>query len=100
MAESSIEFEWDEEKARINLSKHSISFEEAQTAFKDAFAYIIDDPDPSLDEHREILIGRSARQRLVFVSFTERAPFHIRLISARKADSEERAIYEENNRVS
>ncbi len=76
-----------------------MSFEEAQTAFDDEFARIFDDPDHSLDEHREILIGQSEKNRLIFVSYTERESNRIRLISARKADAEERAVYEEKKSI-
>jgi uncharacterized DUF497 family protein len=37
-------FEWDEEKARQNLHKHGVSFEEASTIFGDPFSVTIDDP--------------------------------------------------------
>ncbi len=99
MAERFIEFEWNSEKAQFNLKKHGVSFEEAQTAFDDEFARIFDDPDHSLDEHREILIGQSEKNRLIFVSYTERESNRIRLISARKADAEERTVYEEKKSI-
>ncbi len=50
-------FERDWAKAEANLSKHDVSFEEALTVFADPLATIFDDPDHSLDEHREIIIG-------------------------------------------
>jgi hypothetical protein len=40
-----IEFEWDAAKAKINLGKHRISFEEATSAFYDALSVTIADPD-------------------------------------------------------
>ena len=43
-------FEWDDVKNKINLKKHSVSFEEAQTVFFDDNAIEFDDPDHSLDE--------------------------------------------------
>jgi uncharacterized protein (DUF4415 family) len=46
---SRLRFEWDEQKARVNASKHSVSFEEAQTVFLDERALLIDDPDHSGD---------------------------------------------------
>lgn len=52
--------EWDENKATSNLSKHKVSFEEAQTVFDDSLAVTIDDPDHSLDERRFITIGESS----------------------------------------
>ena len=52
-----MEFAWDERKARSNLTKHGVSFEEAQTAFLDENARLIDDPDHSEEEERFLLIG-------------------------------------------
>jgi hypothetical protein len=90
-----IEFEWDDEKAKINLRRHNgVSFEEAETVFGDPFAHILDDPDHSLDEERAIIIGYSQKHRLLFVSFAARGNV-IRIISARQADLPEREIYEE-----
>ena len=50
-----LRFEWDPRKARVNLSKHSVSFEEAVTVFTDPFARIFDDPDHSIEEPRAII---------------------------------------------
>ncbi len=89
-------FEWDQAKAEANLSKHDVSFEEALTVFADPLAKIFDDPDHSLDEHREIIIGHSTRQRLLLVCFVERQGT-VRLLSARLATRLERQDYEENS---
>ena len=90
-------FEWNDEKARTNLEKHGVSFEEAQTVFDDDDAGIKDDPDHSVGEHREIIVGRAASRRLLLVSFTERGE-NIRIISARTATRRESTLYEEENR--
>ena len=90
-------FEWDAQKARLNRTKHSVTFEEAQTAFLDDLARIDSDPDHSDDEDREILIGYSTSRRLLVVSFVDRGET-LRIISARKADSQERRAHEEKNR--
>lgn len=90
-------FEWDEAKAQANLAKHGVSFEEAQSVFDDDNAGIKDDPDHSLGEHREIIVGHSVAGRLLLVSFTERAE-NVRIISARAASPRERRFYEEENR--
>jgi len=37
-------FEWDEKKAKINLQKHNVSFEEASTVFADDLSITIEDP--------------------------------------------------------
>ena len=55
-------FEWDENKNRINQSKHKISFEEAQTVFYDERALVIDDPEHSEEEERFIILGMSLWQ--------------------------------------
>ncbi|MGE5139508.1 MAG: BrnT family toxin [Rudaea sp.] len=94
MRSETFEFEWNVEKARQNELRHGITFEEAETAFDDAHARVGYDPDHSLSEHRLILIGHSDRNRLLFISFTERHG-RIRIISARKATRNERKRYEE-----
>lgn len=91
----SLRFEWDPEKAEANIVKHDVSFEEALTVFADRLARIFPDEDHSVDEFREIIIGHSAGQRLVLVSFIETEE-RIRIISARKATRRERKDYEEN----
>ncbi len=98
MPQSTLNFEWNAEKAAVNLSKHGVSFEEAATSIADDFAYVITDEQHSEDEPREILIGYSYRHRLLFVSFVLRAPNLIRIVSARKANPKERRDYEENTR--
>ena len=75
------EFEWDATNARENLKKHGVAFEEALTVFADPLARIFDDPDHSENEQRELIVGHSAQQRLLVVSFTERQP-RTRIISA------------------
>ena len=67
-----LQFEWDGRKAQGNLSKHNVSFEEAQTVFLDPLACIFDDEFHSIDEVREIIIGHSSNKRLLLVCFTER----------------------------
>ncbi len=89
-----MEYEWDENKASINLSKHGISFEEAKTAFSDPLYIDFYDPDHSYDEHRFILMGKSIQGKLLFVSYMERSNA-IRLISARDATPSERKAYEQ-----
>jgi uncharacterized DUF497 family protein len=88
-------FEWDIKKDAANLRKHGIPFEEAKTVFTDPFARLIADPDHSDDEDRFILLGASIHSRLLVVCHCIRSIDSIRLISARKADKQERSIYEE-----
>jgi uncharacterized DUF497 family protein len=53
----SLEFEWDPSKADENAKNHGVGFDEALTVFGDPAARILDDPDHSTDEAREIIIG-------------------------------------------
>ncbi|RJP26985.1 MAG: BrnT family toxin [Candidatus Omnitrophota bacterium] len=89
-----MKFEWDSKKARSNIRKHKVSFEEATTALSDPMAATNADPDHSLNEERFITIGVSIRGRLLVVSHTEQG-HTIRIISARLASKGERTIYEE-----
>jgi uncharacterized DUF497 family protein len=90
-----MEFEWDKEKAAINLAKHGVSFEEAKTVFDDLFYVDFYDPDHSTDEHRYLIIGESQHGRLLLISYTERDN-KVRLISAREATRTERETYEKH----
>lgn len=90
-------YEWDPKKARANLRKHQVSFEEAASVFLDPLAVTYPDPDHSYDELREITLGHSANQRVIFVYHTQRRD-RIRIIGARKATARERQQYEESIR--
>ena len=90
------EFEWDAQKAAENLKNHGVAFDEALTVFADPLANIFDDPDHSDEERRELIIGHSAPQRLLVVSFTDRGR-RTRIISARQATARERRDYEEDS---
>ena len=93
-----MKFQWDPEKAKNNLRKHDVSFDEAVTVFKDPLAFIFDDMEHSESEHREIVIGYSALSKLLLVCFVEKQGDLIRIISARKATRKEKEDYEENAR--
>ena len=89
-----MKIEWDPKKAKSNLDKHGVSFEEAATALSDPMAATGADPDHSLTEERYVTFGVSGKGRLVVVSHTEKDQT-IRIISARKASKGERELYEE-----
>jgi uncharacterized DUF497 family protein len=94
MESDKLRFEWDAAKSRRNIRKHGISFEEAQTVFSDEQALLIEDPDSSADEERFVLLGLSVLARhLVVCHCYRKAGDVIRIISARKANSAERAVY-------
>ncbi|MEA3341277.1 MAG: BrnT family toxin [Chloroflexota bacterium] len=87
-------FEWDTEKAKENIRKHQVSFEEAKTVFGDPFLLTFPDPKHSVDEQRYLSIGACSKGRILVVVHTER-DVSIRVISCRKATRKERKVYEE-----
>lgn len=93
--------EWDSGKAKTNLQKHKVSFEEAKTVFYDEQALFIGDPDHSdLEEERFVLIRRSQKLRLLVVCHCYRESAEIiRIISARKATKKESGQYKENSLI-
>jgi uncharacterized protein len=91
-----MEFEWDDDKASANESKHGVSFTESSTVFGDPLAVTFDDPVHSTAEIRYLTIGLSAMGRVLIVSHTDR-DIAIRIISAREASRGERKGYEDGN---
>ncbi|HYA14129.1 MAG TPA: BrnT family toxin [Syntrophales bacterium] len=87
-------FEWDEVKARENLKKHKVSFDEGKTIFSDPFLLTFPDVENSGTEERYVNIGLSLRDRVLVLTHTERQG-KIRIISCRKATARERTHYEE-----
>ena len=89
-----LSFKWDSKKAKENLEKHNISFEEAQTVFSDPNARMIYDTEHSDDEERFIILGISSALRLLVVCHCYREnDMIIRIISARKATRKEQKQY-------
>jgi hypothetical protein len=86
-------FEWDRRKAKSNVAKHEVSFEEAATVFGDPDSLTIDDPSHSKNEERFVTIGRSHHGKLLVVVHTDRGD-NIRIISARLPSRRERRTYE------
>ncbi|MGH9958460.1 MAG: BrnT family toxin [Pyrinomonadaceae bacterium] len=89
----SFTFEWDDEKAAENLTKHGVSFSEASTVFADPLSRTILDPLHSEKEDRFVSVGQSGLQRTLVVVHTYRGAV-IRIISARTATGRERKDYE------
>ena len=87
-------YEWDPLKAAANVKKHRVTFEEAASVFLAPAALTFWDPDHSQEEDREITIGRSTRQRVLFVAHVTREG-RVRIISARRATRQEQKQYEE-----
>ena len=87
-------FEWNEAKSKANIRKHGVSFEEAKSVFFDEYACLIADPDHSDTEDRFVLLGLSARLRLLLVCHCfEVDDSLIRVISCRKATRKEMSLY-------
>lgn len=85
-------FVWDADKARKNLAKHGVSFEQASTAFFDPFAVLVDAT--SGDEQREAIIGLTEEMDALYVVHILRQDDVIRIISARPATRQERSEHE------
>jgi len=89
-----IEFEWNDTKAASNLKKHGISFEEAKSVFYDEYAIQFFDEENSENEDRFLMLGLSNESLVLIVCHCERDEGNnIRIISARKATSNERNNY-------
>jgi uncharacterized DUF497 family protein len=84
------DFEWNSVKAEANLVKHDVSFPEAASVFADPLAIYFDD---GSSEGRMVVIGTSLRERVLFVVHVERGE-RDRIISARRATTREREVYE------
>jgi uncharacterized DUF497 family protein len=91
---SELTFEWDERKNRENRRKHGVSFEEARTVFLDEDAIEFYDDEHSEWEDRFLMLGVSARFRVLLVCYCLRSSGSvIRIISARKATKKEQEFY-------
>lgn len=86
-------FEWNESKRQSNLRKHGVDFADAVEVIFDELAITIEDPDHH-DEQRFITIGTDTKTRVLVVVYAYREKNTIRMISARKADRQERQQYE------
>jgi uncharacterized DUF497 family protein len=93
-----IDFDWDPDKAKSNLQKHGVTFEEAATVMRDPRAMNMYDPDHSESEDRWTTLELSSSGRLLVVchTFSEKtsAAVTICIFSARRPTSKEIKIYE------
>ncbi|MCC5637997.1 BrnT family toxin [Nostoc sp. CHAB 5844] len=89
-----MEFEWNSDKAMLNLEKHGVFFQEAATVFNDPLSITFPEPDHSIGESRYVIIGLSGFGQLLVVAHSDRGE-KVRIISARKATRQERRFYEE-----
>jgi uncharacterized DUF497 family protein len=89
-----MKFVWDENKNKLNIKDHKVSFQEAETVFYDPNAKIIHDPEHSSEENRFIILGLSKLLKLLVVCHCYREDDEIiRIISARKATKNETMAY-------
>lgn len=88
-----MDFEWNPQKAELNIQKHGVCLEEASSVFGDYFSWTYPDVAHSIDESRYITVGLSDKNRLLIVVHTQRGET-IRIISARPATKRERNYYE------
>jgi uncharacterized protein len=89
-------FEWDIAKARENVRKHGVSFEEAASVFGDDDALIYDDVEHSDEEDRFIIVGVSARERVLLAVYTIRHKQTVRIINSRYPTRHQTRAYEEH----
>jgi uncharacterized protein len=88
-----MEFEWDSNKAELNIKNHGVSFEDAKEVFFDDFALdVFDDSHSDFTEQRFLILGLTAKDVLLVV-YTIRQDEIYRIISARKATKSEAASY-------
>lgn len=88
-----MQFEWDWRKARANLRKHGVSFDQARELFGDVHSSCVADPDHSHEEQRFLLFGETRAGLPLVVAFTDRGG-RFRLVSARRMTPRERRAYE------
>ncbi len=86
-------FEWDDNKALRNIQKHGVRFEEACEVFLDPFVKTLDSEVIDLEE-RDTIVGMTENWHVLSVVLTVKENDIFRLISARRATSNQRKIYE------
>ncbi|MCF6205886.1 MAG: BrnT family toxin [Sulfurovum sp.] len=94
-----MKFEWSEEKNSLNIQKHQVSFEEAKEVFSDPMHISKLDCRFDYFEERWITLGQTSKHKILVVAnmfFDENGEEIIRIISARKANQEERRFYEQH----
>jgi uncharacterized DUF497 family protein len=89
------EFEWDDGKSAANARKHGVTFEEARDVFRDPLAIELLDDREAYGEDRFVLIGMT-RSRVLVVVYVLREQRN-RIISARRAEPNERRAYHEQD---
>ncbi len=88
-----MKFEWDKQKNRANAEKHGLDFADAYKVFESPMLVKLDDR-KDYGEDRWIGVGLMD-MRVVVIVFTEPKENTVRVISFRKATSDERKRYEQ-----
>lgn len=86
--------EWDEEKNESNAKKYGVRFEDTMGVFSDEFALVYEDNDHGEQRWKAIGIGRYLMVLVVIYTYRNT----IRIISARRANKQERKRYEQEKR--
>ncbi|UCG59548.1 MAG: BrnT family toxin [Phycisphaerales bacterium] len=89
-----MELSWDARKAKYNLAKHKVSFEEASTVLYDENAIEFFDPEHAKREDRFLMVGVSYRLRVLVVCYSlHKKGSEVGIISARRATKKEQKAY-------
>lgn len=91
-----LRFEWDEDKARSNLRKHGVAFEDAALVWADPLHLVRFDRFED-GEERWHALGLAAGIVLVIVVHTYPGDDRVRIVSARRATRAERRAYEDGD---
>jgi uncharacterized protein len=91
-----IEFEWDKGNIDKNFTAHGVKNEECEEVFFDPNKRMLRDPLHSNKEKRYVIIGKTKKQRILFIVFTRRKQ-KVRIISARDLNKKEKHLYEEKS---
>ncbi len=98
MFDNTYEFDWDDDKAAANLSKHGVSFTAAMAVFTDPLAMTRYDDEHSEAEERWVTLGQGPDGTLLLVVHTYTASDAnralVRIISARHPTRREAQQYQ------
>jgi uncharacterized DUF497 family protein len=87
-------FEWDDNKNTLNFEKHGVCFEDAKELFTQTLWEFVD---TRYDYGEKRMVGFGyVKDRLMNIVYTEPKPSIVRIISFRRANSREEALYEKN----
>ena len=94
-----MKFEWSDEKSKLNVENHQVSFDEAKEVFLDPIHISKLDHRFDYFEERWVTLGTTSTYKILVVAnmfFDENGEEIIRIISARKANQKERIFYEQH----